>query len=144
MIHSPPLHTTIWCVTNHRLVLLFGEINTLTIYFVFLEKKNLSFTHSNTTVARQWWHVFNLSTLEAVAGGSLRVQGQPGLQSGCQDSQNCYTEKPCLEKPYTKQNKQQQKQKIFGTYLVLNIRKPKNKPHQAPSVQNSHREIGND
>ena len=42
-------------------------------------------------------HIFNLSTWEVEAGGSLRVQGQPGLQSEFQDSQG-YTQKPCLEK----------------------------------------------
>ena len=31
------------------------------------------------------------------AGESLRVQGQPGLQSEFQDSQDYYTEKPCLK-----------------------------------------------
>ena len=31
-------------------------------------------------------HVFNPSTREAEAGGSLSVQGQPGLQSEFQDS----------------------------------------------------------
>ena len=31
-------------------------------------------------------HAFNPSTWEAEAGGSLRVQGQPGLQSKFQDS----------------------------------------------------------
>jgi hypothetical protein len=33
---------------------------------------------------------------EAEAGGSLRVQGLPGLQSEFQDTKG-YTEKPCLE-----------------------------------------------
>ena len=41
---------------------------------------------------------FNPSTQEAEAGGSLWVQGQPGLQSEFQDSQGCYIEKPCLKK----------------------------------------------
>jgi hypothetical protein len=40
---------------------------------------------------------FNPSTWEEEAGGSLEVQGQPGLQREFQDSQG-YTEKPCLEK----------------------------------------------
>jgi hypothetical protein len=34
------------------------------------------------------------------------VPGQPGLQSEFQDSQG-YTEKPCLKKQKTKQNKKQ-------------------------------------
>ena len=36
-------------------------------------------------------HTFNPSTPEAEAGGSLGVQGQPGLQSELQDSQGCET-----------------------------------------------------
>jgi hypothetical protein len=48
-------------------------------------------------------HAFNPSTWEV--GESLRVQGQPGLQSEeFQDSQG-YTEKPCLEKPQKKKKK---------------------------------------
>ena len=42
-------------------------------------------------------HGFIPSTQDAKTGGSLGVQGQPGLQSEFQDSQG-YTEKPCLEK----------------------------------------------
>jgi hypothetical protein len=37
----------------------------------------------------------NPSMQEAEAGGSLRIWGQPGLQSELQDSQG-YTEKPSL------------------------------------------------
>jgi hypothetical protein len=48
-------------------------------------------------------HAFNPSTWEAEAGRFLSSR-QPGLQSEFQDSQG-YTEKPCLEKPETKQNK---------------------------------------
>jgi hypothetical protein len=33
-------------------------------------------------------HTFNPSTREAEAGGSLGIQGQPGLQSKFQDSQS--------------------------------------------------------
>ena len=47
-------------------------------------------------------HTFNPSTQEVEAGRSLWVQGQPGLQSELQDSQD-YTVKPYLEKQ--KQNK---------------------------------------
>jgi hypothetical protein len=43
-------------------------------------------------------HAFNPSTWEAGAGGSLWVQGQPGLQRESQNNQG-YTEKPSLEKP---------------------------------------------
>jgi hypothetical protein len=39
---------------------------------------------------------FNLSALETVANGSLRVQGQPGLHRKFQFSQS-YTERPCLK-----------------------------------------------
>ena len=49
-------------------------------------------------------HTFNPSTWEADAGGAQGVRGQPGLQSEFQDSQDCYTEKPCLEKPKKKKN----------------------------------------
>jgi hypothetical protein len=42
-------------------------------------------------------HAFNPSTWNAKAGGSLRVRGQPGLQSEFQDSQG-YIEKSCLKK----------------------------------------------
>ena len=52
-------------------------------------------------------HAFDSSTQKAEAGGSLRVGGQPGLQSEYQDSQG-YTEKPCLENKI-KQNKQTKK-----------------------------------
>ena len=44
-------------------------------------------------------HAFNPSPWEAEAGGSLRVRGQPGVQNKFWDSQNGYTEKPCLKKP---------------------------------------------
>ena len=47
---------------------------------------------------------FNPSTREAEAGGSQWVRGQPGLPSEFQDSQDCDTEKLCLEKE-KKQNK---------------------------------------
>ena len=50
-------------------------------------------------------HAFNPSTQEAEAGDTQWVQGQPGLQSEFQNSQDCNTEKPCLEKQKAK-NKQ--------------------------------------
>jgi hypothetical protein len=50
-------------------------------------------------------YAFNSSTQDGEAGGSLWVQGLPGLESKFQDSQG-YTEKPCPEK---KQNKTKQK-----------------------------------
>ena len=46
---------------------------------------------------------FNPNTWNTEAGGSLWVQGQPGLQSEFQDSQDCYTEKPCLKRTKNKQ-----------------------------------------
>ena len=49
-------------------------------------------------------HAFSPSTREAEAGGSLRVQGQPGLHSEFQDSLG-YTEKPHLEINKNKLNK---------------------------------------
>ena len=48
-------------------------------------------------------HTFNPSPWEAEAGRALWVQGQPVKFCEFQDSQG-YTEKPCLEKPKTKQN----------------------------------------
>jgi hypothetical protein len=56
-------------------------------------------------------HTFDSSTQEVEGGGSLRVQGQPNLQSKAQDSQP-YTEKPYLEK--TKTNTQTNKQTYLG------------------------------
>lgn len=47
------------------------------------------------------------------AGGSLWVQGQPGLQSQFQDSQG-NKEKPCLEKP-NQQTKQKKCVNIYNT-----------------------------
>jgi hypothetical protein len=40
----------------------------------------------------------NSRTQEAEAGGSLRVQGQPGVHSEFQDSQG-YLERTCLKQP---------------------------------------------
>jgi hypothetical protein len=45
-------------------------------------------------------YTFNSITQEAEAGGSLGVQGQPGLQSEFQDSYG-YTKKPSLEETTT-------------------------------------------
>ena len=42
-------------------------------------------------------HAFNLSTREVEAGRSLRVQGQPDIQSEFQDSLG-HIEKRCLKK----------------------------------------------
>ena len=42
-------------------------------------------------------HAFNPSAQEAEAGRSLRVQGQPGIQSEFQDSLG-HIEKRCLKK----------------------------------------------
>ena len=41
---------------------------------------------------------------------STKVQGQPGLQSEFQDSQD-YTEKPCLEKTKKRKKKKKEKKK---------------------------------
>ena len=41
-------------------------------------------------------HVFHLSAWEAEVGGSLWIQGQPGLQGELQASLG-YTMKPCLK-----------------------------------------------
>lgn len=42
------------------------------------------------------------------AGRSLWVRGQPNLQSEFQDSQYCYTERPCLEKEKEKTEKKKE------------------------------------
>jgi hypothetical protein len=42
-------------------------------------------------------YAFNSIILEAEAGRSLWFQDQSGLQSEFQYSQDCYTEKSCLE-----------------------------------------------
>jgi hypothetical protein len=52
---------------------------------------------------------FNPSTREAEAGGFL--SSGPDLQSEFQDSQ-CYTEKPCLEKPKTTTKKTNKQKKV--------------------------------
>ena len=54
-------------------------------------------------------HAFNPSIQDAETGGSLWVQGQPGLQSQFQDSPG-YTKKSCL-KSKGKQNKNKQTSK---------------------------------
>ena len=59
--------------------------------------KYLQFIYSKPhSLARHWWCMLLIS------GGSLRVPGQPGLQSKFQNSQG-YTEKPCLRKKKIKQ-----------------------------------------
>jgi hypothetical protein len=54
-------------------------------------------------------HAFNPSTWEAEAGRSLRVRGQPGLQSEFQTQG--YTEKPCLKNNNNKNNNNNNKNK---------------------------------
>ena len=53
-------------------------------------------------IVMQWWCTPVIPTLRRQRQADLRVRGQPGLQSGFQDSQG-YIKKPCLGK--TKQNK---------------------------------------
>ena len=57
------------------------------------------------------------------------VQGQPGLQSDFQDSQDCYTKKPCL-KTTTTDNYNRKMKNVFdyfemfpfdGTPIVINL-----------------------
>jgi hypothetical protein len=48
------------------------------------------------------------------------VRGQPGLQSGFQDSQG-YTEKPCLKKPKPNQNQKKKKTKKNPLKVKVNI-----------------------
>jgi hypothetical protein len=53
-------------------------------------------------------HASNASTLEADAGGSVGVLGQPGLHSEFQDSQG-YIERLCLKNNKMKQNQSKKK-----------------------------------
>jgi hypothetical protein len=56
------------------------------------------------------WHTPLIPALGRQRQVDFWVRGHPGLQSEFQDSQG-YTEKPCLEKQKTKQNKQKKKEK---------------------------------
>jgi hypothetical protein len=67
-------------------------------------------------ISGQWWQTpLNPSTQEAEAGRFLRLR-PAWLQTEFQDSQG-YTEKPCLEKPKTKQTNKQKPVIIFNTLL---------------------------
>jgi hypothetical protein len=56
----------------------------------------------------------------------FRVQGQPGLQSELQDSQD-YTEKPCLENQKRKKSKNKNKTKQNKTKIKTKPNNPQNK-----------------
>jgi hypothetical protein len=60
-------------------------------------------------LARQWWHMPLIPTLERKRQVHFSVRGQPGLQSEFQDIQG-YTEKACLKKPKNKKTKNKTKQ----------------------------------
>jgi hypothetical protein len=59
----------------------------------------------------------SLQGMEAFRQADFWLRGQPGLQSEFQDSQG-YTEKPCLEKPKTK-NQKKKKNVILTMPLKL-------------------------
>jgi hypothetical protein len=59
-------------------------------------------------------HAFNLSTLKAEAGRSLRVQGQPDLQSEFQDIQN-YVDRSCLKE----KDRKIERKKLYDATLSL-------------------------
>jgi hypothetical protein len=61
-------------------------------------------------LSRAWWRTPLIPALGRQRQADFWVRGQPGLQSEFQDSQD-YTEKPCLEKPKTKQTNKQKKKK---------------------------------
>jgi hypothetical protein len=58
--------------------------------------------------ARWWWRTPLIPALGRQRQVDFWVRGQPGLQSGFQDSQG-YTEKPCLKK----------QKKIFGQFFFI-------------------------
>jgi hypothetical protein len=68
-------------------------------------KKVQLFTFKKGSESRAWWRTTLISALRRQRQADFWVQGQPGLQSEFQDSQD-YAEKPCLKK--TKQNKTEQ------------------------------------
>ena len=57
---------------------------------------------------QQWWRTPLIPALGRQRQADFWVRGQPGLQSGFQDSQG-YTEKPCLEKKEQKDKKHKTK-----------------------------------
>ena len=74
--------------------------------------------NQNITIAGQWRCMSLIPVLGRQRQVDFWVQGQPGLQSKFQDSQGC-TEKPCLEKPKTKQTKKKKKEIIVNIFLNI-------------------------
>ena len=68
--------------------------------------------------ARQWWCMPLIQHLRGKSGGSLRIQGQPGLQSKFQDRLKSYTEKHCLKKLKPKQSKTNKQTKLKILYVL--------------------------
>jgi hypothetical protein len=86
--------------------------------------------------ARQWWRMPLIPALGRQRQVDFWVQGQPGLQSEFQDSQDC-TEKPCLEKP-------KKKKKDWQTFSQINQRESRSSTRavsahkQRKSIQRPH------
>jgi hypothetical protein len=88
------------------------------IYMTWIEKQ---------IWAGRWWRMPLIPALGRQRQADLWFQGQPGLQSEFQDSQD-YTEKPCLEKTKNKKKqKKKQKQKQKNKKQKKKTKKQKNK-----------------
>jgi hypothetical protein len=73
----------------------------------------------NWEYTRQWWRMPLIPALGRQRQTDFWVRGQPGLQSGFQDSQG-YTEKPCLGKQTNKQTNKQ-KLRIQGDLFIADV-----------------------
>jgi hypothetical protein len=63
-----------------------------------------------TSLARQWWRTPLIPALGRQRQVDFLVRGQPGLQSGFQDSQG-YTEKPCLRKKRERERRERERER---------------------------------
>jgi hypothetical protein len=80
-------------------------------------------------------HTFNPITQEADVGKSLRVQGQPDLQSKFQDSHS-YTERPYLKKKKRKRKRKKDQTYIFQkTEYLQEMDEFRKKMHDLPKLK---------